>query len=72
MYDLVIGISNITEFIVVFIAVSLLINGIYLVGSIMSLKRNFRKELRLDADRRIQENQDYEETRILYGKEYFY
>jgi len=38
----------------------------------MSLKRNFRKELRLDTDRRIQENQDYEETRILYGKEYFY
>ena len=72
MYDFVIGISNITEFIVVLIAVGSLVIGIYFWGSILIIKRKmtreFRKKMRLDADRRIQENPDCEATRILYGK----
>lgn len=68
LYHFFFEISSITEFFVVFIAIGLIINGIYFAGSIMILKRKFRKELRLDADRRIQENPDCEATRILYGK----
>lgn len=72
LYHLILKISSITEFFVVFVAIGLLINGVYYVCSIMSIKRKmtreFRKEIRLDADRRIQENPDCEATRLLYGK----
>lgn len=70
LYHLMIGINTITEFFVVFIAIGLLINGIYFVWSITSIKRKFKKQIRMDADRRMRENPD-EETQILYRKENF-
>ena len=73
MYDFVIGISNITEFIVVLIAVGSLVIGIYFWGLILIIKRKMtresRKKIGLYAGRRIQENPDCQATRILYGKE---
>lgn len=72
LYHLFYRISTITEYALVFIVTGLLINGVYYVWSITSRKRKmtseFRKEIRLDADRRIQESPDCEATRILYGK----
>lgn len=72
LYHLFFRISTITEFALVFIVTGLLINGLYYVWSITSIKRKmtkeYRKKLRLDADRRIRENPDCEATKILYGR----
>lgn len=72
LYYSLFGISTITEFVLVFIVTSLLINGVYYAWSITSIKRKmtreFRKEIRLDADRRIKENPNCEATKILYGR----
>ena len=72
LYHFFFIISTITEFSLVFIVIGLLINGVYYVWSITSIKRKmtkeYRKKLRLDADRRIRENPDCEATRMLYRK----
>lgn len=72
LYHLFFGIYTIKEFALVFIVIGLLMNGVYYVWSIKSIKRKmtreFRKEMRLDADRRIKENPNCEATKILYGR----
>lgn len=68
VYYLKFGISSITEFFVVFVSIGLLINLIYFVSSIVSMKRKMKKELDLDRERRLQENPHCEANQILFGK----
>lgn len=68
LYHLVVGVSNIIKFIMAFLVIGLLLNGIHYAWSITSIKRSFKKEIRMDADSRIQENPDCGATQILYGK----